>query len=667
MNDMNGVAHPTSISSALAKQARGKETTKVGTGQKPTRPRRVIRKEDVDNIIKDMREKYNGRVLADIQEGVEREMLSQFDDQVEYIDGSSIGCNRSQFRGYVQEDDPVQSLLQNVQDIANGYLGGVGQLVGGSTMDVVHGIANGTIDTEGEIVDGILGNGSEELAKSMMEVQERGLLSDAVGAVANTAAGAAQAISQTASAAANMATSTISQAASIGSQALGQAAATASGVASSAMQTLTNTASSMASSAVGLASSVASTALDAASGAVGGAVDAVTDAVGGAADAAASLAQDAANALQDAVGGAADAASNAVDKAASAISNAMTISLKVPAPKVCAAVTSAVSGALETATDAMKNGLAKLKSLNSAVGGLNGAKDLLTATLQGAIDKKVAKLMSKIVSHIKTAHGITHPMFMAIFKMTWSENQQWVPGFSGLGDGSKISKFLKPLKEIPEYFDFIQKIIGGAIAEICKNCDKLFTDVIAAAKGLAGLSIKTSLKVKIPKPDLSIPLMSISKQIEDVFNKIMVIKDIIRQKAKQILQKLKSLQAPELYINLPGEFLLILEVLIEAEFIYANLPIVLDKILEYILNLLIAKFAEIAEKLINKILKVWKKVCQIVPPLEDLLMLCWAIPNKADFCVNIALNIAIPQMWSIIQPYVDLPFQCIDMVSQACD
>lgn len=360
---------------------------------------------------------------------------------------------------------------------------------------------------------------------------------------------------------------------------------------------------------------------------------------------------------------------DAAKKAASAISSAMNLSLKVPAPKVCAAVTGAVQGALEQATGAMKNGLAKLKSLNSAVGGLNGAKDLLTATIQVAIDQQVAKMMSKIVSYIQTAHGITHPMFMAIFQMTWSENQQWVPEFSGLGDGSTISKFLQPLKEIPEYFDFIQKLMGGAIADICKNCDKLFTDVVKAAKGLAGMSMSASLglSIKIPKPDLSIPLMSISKQIEDVFNKIMVIKEMIRQKAKQILKKLKSLQAPELYITMPKEFLLILDVLTEAEFIYNNLPIVLDKILEYIMNLLVAKFAEIAEKIINQIFKIWKKVCQIVPPLEDLLNLCWAIPNKADLCCNIALNIAMPQIWAIVQPYVDLPFQCIDMVSQACD
>ena len=78
---------------------------------------------------------------------------------------------------------------------------------------------------------------------------------------------------------------------------------------------------------------------------------------------------------------------------------------------------------------------------------------------------------------------------------------------------------------------------------------------------------------------------------------------------------MKNLQAPELFINMPEDFFLILEVLVEAEFIYNNLPIVIDKILEYFINLFVKKFAEIAQKIIDKIMKVWKKVVKIVPPL----------------------------------------------------
>lgn len=161
--------------------------------------------------------------------------------------------------------------------------------------------------------------------------------------------------------------------------------------------------------------------------------------------------------------------------------------------------------------------------------------------------------------------------------------------------------------------------------------------------------------------------MSISKQVEDLMKKIQVIKEIIRQKARQILAKLKSLAAPELFINVPEDFLLILEVLVEAEFIYANLPIVMDKLLEFFINLFVEKFSRVATAIIGKIFAIWEKVTEIVPPLQDLLEMCWAIPNTADCCFNCALNIALPEMWGIVQPFVMMPFECIDMISSACD
>lgn len=118
---------------------------------------------------------------------------------------------------------------------------------------------------------------------------------------------------------------------------------------------------------------------------------------------------------------------------------------------------------------------------------------------------------------------------------------------------------------------------------------------------------------------------------------------------------------------MPGDFFLILEVLVEATFIYSNLPIVLDKILEYFLNLMVQKFAEIASAIIDKLFGIWEKVIEIVPPLDELLKLAWAIPNQADFCVNIALNIALPEMWGIIQPYIMMPFECVDMICDTMD
>ena len=66
-------------------------------------------------------------------------------------------------------------------------------------------------------------------------------------------------------------------------------------------------------------------------------------------------------------------------------------------------------------------------------------------------------------------------------------------------------------------------------------------------------------------------------------------------------------------------------------------------------------------------MSVWEDVISLVPPLEDLLNLCWAIPNQADLSMNIALNIALPEVYDLIQPYLDIPVQAMDMISQACD
>lgn len=79
---------------------------------------------------------------------------------------------------------------------------------------------------------------------------------------------------------------------------------------------------------------------------------------------------------------------------------------------------------------------------------------------------QVAKMMAKIMSMVNTAHGITHPLFMTVFDMTWSENRQWCPPWRGPG-----SNWMVPVKELVEYFDFVQQVMGGAINEVCKACD----------------------------------------------------------------------------------------------------------------------------------------------------------------------------------------------------
>ena len=112
-------------------------------------------------------------------------------------------------------------------------------------------------------------------------------------------------------------------------------------------------------------------------------------------------------------------------------------------------------------------------------------------------------------------------------------------------------------------------------------------------------------------------------------------------KAGLILEKIKSLETPDLKLVPPSAFIDSMNVLIEAEFIMNNLPIVIDKILEFFLNMFVQQFAQYAEQIIEKILDVWNAVTEIVPPLKDLMSLAWAIPNQADFCCNLSLNIAL--------------------------
>lgn len=207
----------------------------------------------------------------------------------------------------------------------------------------------------------------------------------------------------------------------------------------------------------------------------------------------------------------------------------------------------------------------------------------------------VAYMMRKIVSVINKVHGMTHPMFISIFQMTWNENKQWLPkhiadDLGDPGDGSSIPKCVYDIvKEIPEYFDFIQKVMGGAIADIMYSVEDIVNGIWATVNKSISMGVDASLNVSIP---LQVHMMSISKQIEDVMRKIYAIKELIRAKAKLILEKLKKMEAPELYICKPKEFELILWTLIEAEFIMNNLPIVLDKILEYFMNMFVAEFSK---------------------------------------------------------------------------
>jgi hypothetical protein len=65
----------------------------------------------------------------------------------------------------------------------------------------------------------------------------------------------------------------------------------------------------------------------------------------------------------------------------------VSISVTVSAPAVCAAATTAATGAMEMVSSAMDKGIAKIQSLTAIVGSANGAIDLLTSSVQKALDQ----------------------------------------------------------------------------------------------------------------------------------------------------------------------------------------------------------------------------------------------------------------------------------------
>lgn len=86
--------------------------------------------------------------------------------------------------------------------------------------------------------------------------------------------------------------------------------------------------------------------------------------------------------------------------------------------------------------------------------------------------------------------------------MTWSENKKWNPSWSGFPDPSCIPSWMEIKQEIPEFFDFLQKIFGGAIADITKKFDELFDEACAAYGGIKQISINAynAMKQGIPPP-----------------------------------------------------------------------------------------------------------------------------------------------------------------------
>lgn len=73
------------------------------------------------------------------------------------------------------------------------------------------------------------------------------------------------------------------------------------------------------------------------------------------------------------------------------------------------------NGVMQQVTTAMSRGIATIKTLTAIVGQFNGARKLLQVSLQKALDMQIAKMMAPIVAKINMAHGITHPLFLAVF------------------------------------------------------------------------------------------------------------------------------------------------------------------------------------------------------------------------------------------------------------
>lgn len=237
-----------------------------------------------------------------------------------------------------------------------------------------------------------------------------------------------------------------------------------------------------------------------------------------------------------------------------------------------------------------------VKSLTSKVGPGTGARDLLTASLDSAQKMAVAQIMTRVMSIVNSVHPISHSLFMTIMQMTWSENKQWIPDFVassmessfGVSSCASMPSWGECKQELCEFFDFVQDVMGGAIAEVWKGGKEMFQKVAGCCGGYNESAIKQAIKngscSNFPTPPMNVPNMSIGKQMEDVQQKLSVMKEIIRQKAKMVLYKLRSMEGPDMSSVPPAQMKLLMEVLIEVEVIYQNLPIVIDKILELIIN-----------------------------------------------------------------------------------
>ena len=99
------------------------------------------------------------------------------------------------------------------------------------------------------------------------------------------------------------------------------------------------------------------------------------------------------------------------------------------------------------------------------------------------------------------------------------------------------------------------------------------------------------------------------------------------------------------------------------------------------MNLFIQLFTQIVSDIINQIYELWNKLLDSLDtvtdalgldpilsyPLRHILELAFAICNQGDTCFNLGLNAAMSEMWNIIQPYIEMPFQCVNDIVTECE
>ena len=90
----------------------------------------------------------------------------------------------------------------------------------------------------------------------------------------------------------------------------------------------------------------------------------------------------------------------------------------------------------------------------------------------------------------------------------------------GVTDPSKLPTWNECKKELSEFFDFVQEVMGGAINAVWDGGKAMFEQVAKCCGGNDEKSTDEAIKEgkceDFPKPPLNVPNMSIGKQMEDL-------------------------------------------------------------------------------------------------------------------------------------------------------